>query len=189
MTSGNKDSKEPKNASGLTPSQSKALEERTPEAHENKILTAIKEMYSCRPKESTFSIYTKDAVFHDPVGIARGADAIKAQFIGLAKLFDKADIPKFRVLQNPPGLASSIILVDQDVAYYYKNAESSSSPTKTVNSLLTIQTNEDGQATSHTEEWNHQKETTSEDGFLGKLNEHRKVTTAKLTEMFYGEKK
>lgn len=84
-------------------------------------------MYACRAEESTFSIYTQDAVFHDPIGFAQGKGSIRAQFIGLAKIFEKADIPKFRVLSNPPGLPSSTILIDQDVTYYRK---ASASPTK-----------------------------------------------------------
>ncbi|KAH7923255.1 hypothetical protein BV22DRAFT_1015753 [Leucogyrophana mollusca] len=182
MTSSN----ETKNASGLTPSQSQNLQERSSQPQEEKILTAIKEMYSCKPREDTFAIYTKDSVFHDPVGIAEGQSSIQSQFLALAKIFEKADIPKFRVLTNPPDIPSTTILIDQDVAYY--RSASSSSPTKTLNSLLTLQTNGEGQVTRHTEEWNHQKQTTSDDGFLGMINEQRKKFTAGVTDMFVGIK-
>jgi hypothetical protein len=43
-------------------------------------------------------------------------------------MFPRADIPKFNVLVNPPQLNKSVILIDQDVAYYH-NLEVSS-PTK-----------------------------------------------------------
>lgn len=43
--------------------------------------------------------------------------------MGLAKTFEKADIPKFRILQNPPGLDPLTILIDQDVVYYRKASE------------------------------------------------------------------
>ena len=36
--------------------------------------------------QSTFDMYTKDAQFHDPVGIANGVDSIRHQFIGLVKV-------------------------------------------------------------------------------------------------------
>lgn len=36
----------------------------------------------------------------------------------------------------------------------------------------------------HTEEWNHNRETSKEDGFFGMLNEQRKKITAGLTDMF-----
>jgi len=45
-----------------------------------------------------------------------------------------------------------------------------------VNSLVTLQLDDANQITRHTEEWDHNRETTADDGFLGmrKLNEHRK---------------
>jgi len=84
-------------------------------------------MYSCIAQENTFNIYTQDAVFHDPIGIAKGKGSVRAQFVGLAKIFEKAEITKFRILDNPPEVLSTTILIDQDVAYYRK---SSSSPFK-----------------------------------------------------------
>lgn len=173
------------NASGLSPEESKSLTERTPEQHELPIIKSLREMYSCKPTETTFDVYTPDAIFHDPIGFAKSAHTIKAQFIGLVKLFPRADIPKFRVLKNPSSLPSSTILIDQDVAYY--RDPNGSSPTKTVNSLLTIETDAQHKVVRHTEEWNHSKETTSDDGFFGTLNEHRKRLTATLTEKFVGK--
>lgn len=58
---------------------------------------------------------------------------------------------------------------------------------QTVNSLLTVETNDQHLVTSHTEEWNHQKETNREDGFFGMLNEQRKKATAGITDMFVGK--
>lgn len=58
-----------------------------------------------------------------------------------------------------------------------------------VNSLLTIETNAEHKVTRHTEEWNHKKETTSDDGFLGMLNEQRKKLTASVTGAFVGGSK
>jgi hypothetical protein len=58
------------------------------------------------------------------------------------------------------------------------------SPLQIVNSLLTLQLNEASQITRHTEEWDHNRETTADDGFLGMLNEHRKRMTAALTNLF-----
>ncbi|KAG1757246.1 hypothetical protein EDB19DRAFT_1656501 [Suillus lakei] len=174
-----------KNASGLTPSETKSLEERTPEPREQKVLVAIKEMYSCNPNDTTFNIYTEDAVFADPVGIATGPKSIRAQFIGLAKLFEKADIPKFRVLKNPPQAPLGTILVDQDVSYY--RDAFSSSPTKTMNSLLTLELDNEGRLRRHTEEWDHEKSSTSQDGFLGMINEHRKKLSASATDAIFGK--
>ncbi|KNZ80647.1 hypothetical protein J132_04890 [Termitomyces sp. J132] len=177
------------NATGLSPAESKALKERPIQSHEQKIVRALKEMYSCSPKEDTFQIYTPDAVFHDPVGIAEGPESIRAQFVGLTKqkIFPRADISKFRLLENPPNLAKNTILIDQDVAYFRDTK--ASSPTKILNSLLAIKLNDSNLVTSHEEQWNHEKSSTGEDGFLGFLNEHRKRLTAKLTDAIVGKSK
>ncbi|KZT30971.1 hypothetical protein NEOLEDRAFT_1083587 [Neolentinus lepideus HHB14362 ss-1] len=174
-----------KNAAGLTPTESRSLSERQPEQHEQTILAAIKDLYTCNPTENSYQVYAPDAVFHDPVGIAKGADAIRAQFNGLVKLFPRADIGKFRVLENPKSVPKGTILVDQDVSYFRdpKAAE----PTKTVNSLLTLHTNSSNQITEHFEEWDHKRETDSSDGFLGYLNESRKKLTASITDMLVGK--
>ncbi|THH21205.1 hypothetical protein EW146_g294 [Bondarzewia mesenterica] len=172
------------NAAGLKPAESQALHERSAEPHEERIVQSLKEMYSCKPKNSTYDIYTSDAVFHDPVGIARGVNSIRAQFDALPKLFSHADIQKFRILANPPSGPPNTMLVDQDVAYY---RSANSSPFKTVNSLLTLRMNDSHQVTSHTEEWDHKRETTSQDGFFGLLNEQRKKFTAGLTDMMMGK--
>jgi len=173
------------NAAGLTPQESKGLAERQPRQEEQAIVSAIKELYSCKPKEDSYHMYAPEAIFHDPVGIAKGVSSIRAQFNGLAKMFPLATIPKFRVLDNPSSLPKSTILIDQDVAYY---RDPSKEPTKVVNSLLTIERNEAGAITKHTEEWDHRKETTSDDGFLGSLNEWRKAATANVTELFVSQK-
>ena len=39
------------NSAGLAPEDSRKLPERAPQPHEEKILQAIREMYSCNPKE------------------------------------------------------------------------------------------------------------------------------------------
>ena len=90
------------NAAGLKPAESKSLSERSAEPHEERIVQSIKELYTCQPKavclppllkflrlmhgQSTYEIYTSDAVFHDPVGIAQGVDSIRAQFDALPKV-------------------------------------------------------------------------------------------------------
>ncbi|PCH34195.1 hypothetical protein WOLCODRAFT_94999 [Wolfiporia cocos MD-104 SS10] len=172
------------NASGLTPNETKSLKERSADPHEEKILKAVKELYSCKPSEETYSIYASNAVFHDPIGIAEGITAIRAQFNGLVKVFPRADVTQFRVLENPPSVPTSTILVDQDVSYF---RNPSGSPTKTVNSLLTLETNDAHQVTRHTEEWDHKRETTREDGFFGMLNEQRKKLTASVTGLFVSQ--
>ncbi|PAV22602.1 hypothetical protein PNOK_0255900 [Pyrrhoderma noxium] len=174
------------NTSGLPPQESKKLPERQAEPSEQKIISALKELYSCRPRESTYEVYNKDAVFQDPVGIATGADSIASQFNALVKvvvLFPRADIEKFRILKNPDGLPPGTILVDQDIAYY--RDPNASSPTKTLNSLLTVFTDDKHMITRHVEEWDHLKDSSKEDGFFGTLNDHRKKITASLVNKLF----
>ncbi|KAJ3750833.1 hypothetical protein DFH05DRAFT_1385550 [Lentinula detonsa] len=173
------------NAAGIEPSQSKNLEERSAQPFERNIIQAIKEMYTSSPQESTFSVYAPDAIFQDPIGIAEGASSIKAQFIGLTKLFPRADITEFRVLSNPASLAKNTLLIDQDVAYFRDSQ--SSSPTKVLNSLLTIHFDDSYKVLRHIEEWDHSKSTTREDGFFGMLNEYRKKFTANVTDHIIGK--
>ena len=106
--------------------------------------------------QETYEIYTEDAVFHDPIGIADGLRSIRAQFNGLVKVrhrsrhptdymrartahtqflaqvFPHADLKTFSLLQNPPSVPKSTILVDQDVAYY---RDPNGSPTKVCRGL------------------------------------------------------
>ena len=94
------------NASGLTPDQTRALPERTidPDGPEARILRSLRDLYSCKPlkvrfrrrrfisvlnsdfSQISYEIYAHDAVFHDPIGVARGVDAIRAQFDALPKV-------------------------------------------------------------------------------------------------------
>ncbi|KAI0756486.1 hypothetical protein C8Q80DRAFT_1128886 [Daedaleopsis nitida] len=172
------------NASGLTANETKNLKERSSEPYEQKIIEGIKELYTSKPTDRTYEIYAPEAVFHDPVGIAQGIKSIREQFNGLAKIFPRADIPSFRVLQAPPSVPKSTILIDQDVSYY---RDPKGEPTKTVNSLLTLETNDKHQVVRHTEEWNHRRETSGEDGFLGMINEQRKKLTANITGLFVSQ--
>ncbi|KAI0059502.1 hypothetical protein BV25DRAFT_1808891 [Artomyces pyxidatus] len=174
------------NASGLKPEETRKLTERQPDGpEESNIVKRLRELYSCKPTMDSYEIYTADATFHDPVGLAPGRDSIRAQFDALPKLFPRADITKFRLLETPSQLPKSILLVDQDVAYY--RDPKASSPFKTVNSLLTLQLNDAHQITRHTEEWDHKRETLADDGFFGMLNEGRKRITAGLTNVVMGK--
>jgi hypothetical protein len=53
---------------------------------------------------------------------------------------------------------------------------------KTVNSKLTFIMNNQGLIEEHHEEWDHKENKTGENGFMGKLQEARKMIDAKLVE-------
>lgn len=73
--------KQSHNRSGLTAEESKNLTPRQPANDEERtILKHLREMYGCDEKEvseSTYSMFTPNAIFHDPVGIATGIGQIK----------------------------------------------------------------------------------------------------------------
>ena len=94
------------------------------------------------------------------------------------QLFPRADITSFRILQGPEKEDTNTLLIDQNVDYFHN--PNGSSPMKTINSLLTLKLNDQGKIINHTEEWNHKKSFSGEDGFIGMINEQRKKLTAKL---------
>lgn len=56
-----------------------------------------------------------------------------------------------------------------------------------MNSLLTLKLDQSNKVTHHQEEWDHKRETTSDDGFFGMLNEERKKITASITAKLMGK--
>lgn len=193
------------NASGLSPIESKNLPARHATEKEGPIITALKELYTVSPTDKSYAVYAEDAVFHDPVGLARGKSSIKAQFNALPSLFPRAEIGFFRILETPPAASKvhsdpargvvpasesrkgsseneETLLIDQMVDYYRKEDATATKPFKSLNSLVTIKYDPNtGLIRSHIEEWDHKPET-EHASFWDSLNEGRKKLTAKLTE-------
>lgn len=158
------------NFAGLKPDESKALPERSAEPHEEPIIKALHELYTCKPQSVSTSCsfrLLKDwtTYFCAPLlveclrHIHQGRRIPRPHRRGqgrrdhprpvrcapegswspvferiasvclkpFSQLFPRADIEKFRILQNPPSVPKSMLLIDQDVAYYRKPE---SSPTK-----------------------------------------------------------
>ena len=58
---------------------------------------------------------------------------------------------------------------------------------QTLNSLLTVHTDASSHLiTKHIEEWNHQRDSTHDDGFFGMLNDHRRKLTASAVNAVIG---
>lgn len=58
-----------------------------PTSAQRRLIDDILCLYQCNPKEQSYSHYTDDAVFHDPVSIAKGRKSIQSQFNGMPKIF------------------------------------------------------------------------------------------------------
>lgn len=77
-------------------------------------------------------------------------------------------------------MPKNTLLVDQVVEYHFRE---NGDGTKTLQSLCTLEVDSAGKVTKHTEEWNHQKTASAEDGgFFGMLNEQRKKLTAAVVD-------
>lgn len=171
------------NASGLTPEESRKLPVIQPSKEDEPIMEAIKTLYSCKPRESTYDIFAENATFHDPLSIAEGIARIRVQYNGLVKLFPRAEVNRFDLLESPKSLTNGL-LINQDVTYW-RSENTNDEPFKKMNSLLTVIKDNNGKVLRLTEEWNHDKVSDSNNaGFFGVLNEGRKKAFAALSMPF-----
>ncbi|KAK3066004.1 hypothetical protein LTR53_017805 [Teratosphaeriaceae sp. CCFEE 6253] len=154
------------------------LQTRQPSSTEKTIIDQVTSLYQCRPSDEAYSHYRKDAVFHDPVSIAKGLDSIKSQFNGMPKIFERSDTQKLEVLDDPQQPNSIVLNLTQH--YVFKGGKT---PEKTLNSKVTLKLDQDGMIEHHEEEWDHKPNKTGEDGFMGKMQEWRKTASAKMVEM------
>lgn len=151
------------------------MKTRQPTSSEQPIIDEVLSLYQLRPTEQSYAHYHSDAVFHDPVSIAKGLDSIKSQFNGMPKLFERSDTQKCQVIDD--GRSDSIAL-DLTQHYVFKGGKT---PEKTLNSKVTLKLRE-GMVEHHEEEWDHAPNKTSDDGFMGRLQEWRKKADAKIVE-------
>ncbi|OAV84850.1 hypothetical protein PTTG_31005 [Puccinia triticina 1-1 BBBD Race 1] len=112
--------------------------------------------------------------------MATPLSTIKSQFNGMPKMFSSSTIDKFELLQSPPTMPTppgpdQFTVINQDVTYYRDGSK-----LKTLNSLVTLERDPQGKVIRHTEEWSHAKVTDKSDGFLGQLNEWRKIAAAEV---------
>ncbi|MCJ1460626.1 hypothetical protein MMC28_011008 [Mycoblastus sanguinarius] len=155
---------------------------REPSASEKRIIDDVLLLYQLKPSEQAYSHYSPSAIFHDPVSIADGLNSIKSQFNGMPKLFANSVTEKCDLLAESPPNALALNLTQH---YVFKSAIplKSKGAEKTLNSKVTLFMDSQGLIERHDEEWDHQGNKTGEDnGFMGKLQEARKKTDAKLIE-------
>lgn len=113
-----------------------------------------------------------------------------SQFNGMPKLFSSSTTQSCSVLEPSQATQQSsrasthageggAIVLDLTQHYVFKGDKT---PEKTVNSKITLQLDHEGMIQHHEEEWDHEKNKTGEDGFMGKIQEWRKKADAKLVE-------
>ena len=96
----------------------------------------------------------------------------------MPKLFFSSTTEECKVLSKE-GVQNNDILLDLTQKYKFKIGGGE----KTVRSLVTLH-REGGKIVLHEEEWNHEPNKYSEDGFMGKLQEARKRVGAVLVDKF-----
>lgn len=152
------------------------MQTRQATSSERTIIDEVLSLYQLKPTDESYSHYRPDAVFHDPVSIAKGLDSIKSQFNGMPKLFARSDTQKCEVIDD--GRPNTIAL-NLTQHYVFKGEKT---PEKTLNSKVTLKLDGSGMIEHHEEEWDHRPNTTANDGFMGKIQEWRKKADAKLVE-------
>ncbi|KXT12437.1 hypothetical protein AC579_694 [Pseudocercospora musae] len=166
------------------------IQGRQPSAEEKTIIDQVLTLYQLKPTDQSYAHYRTDAVFHDPVSIAKGLESIKSQFNGMPKLFARSDTQKCELLHPSTATAQKpaasthqgeggAIVLNLTQHYVFKGDKT---PEKTLNSKITLKLDESGMIQHHEEEWDHQPNKTGDDGFMGKIQEWRKKADAKLVE-------
>ena len=155
------------------------LPTRQPSAQEKMLIDDILLLYQLHPSEKAYTHYAPNAVFHDPISVAEGLDSIKSQFNGMPKLFAESTTEKCDLLAESNDTKKVINLTQR---YVFKSPipGKSHGTEKTVNSRVTFTLDGHGKVVGHDEEWDHQGNKDSDDGFMGKLMEGRKKMDAKL---------
>ncbi|KAI4231985.1 MAG: hypothetical protein L6R40_007572 [Gallowayella cf. fulva] len=155
---------------------------RQPSSSEQQLIDDILLLYQLQPSEKAYNHYAPNAVFHDPVSIAKGLDSIKSQFNGMPKLFASSVTEKCDILPSESGPGKLAMNLTQ--RYVFKSAlpGKSEGGEKTVNSKVTLWFNGEGLIEKHDEEWDHEANKSGEDGFMGKMQQMRKKVDAKVVE-------
>ncbi|WWC88987.1 uncharacterized protein L201_003903 [Kwoniella dendrophila CBS 6074] len=149
------------------------FKERQPTSEEKALVDDVLQLYQLNPVSSAYARYDESAQFHDPIGLAKGLDAVKSQFNGMPRIFSKSETKGLKFLDNPEVKPPSVQIVLSQL-YHMKPTGS-----KLVNSLVTFHVDpKSNLILRHDEEWDAEPNTTGEDGFFGKINELRKKFTA-----------
>ncbi|WWC94443.1 hypothetical protein V866_001289 [Kwoniella sp. B9012] len=149
------------------------FKERQPSSEEQALVDDVLQLYQLNPISSAYARYDTNAQFHDPIGLAKGLEAIKAQFNGMPKIFSSSETKGLKFLDNPEVKPPSVQI---SLSQLYKMKPAGE---KLVNSLVTFHVDPSSNLIlRHDEEWDAKPNTTGEDGFFGKINELRKKFTA-----------
>ncbi|KAK4052595.1 hypothetical protein OIO90_004223 [Microbotryomycetes sp. JL221] len=107
----------------------------------------VRELFCSRPTlEILKKWWAPDAVFEDPIAIAKGYDQYSAQWFGMPKAFPKSETLAWKVTRNEP----SLIEYEQRQKYTIAGIKT----TKEMLSLVHIELGQDGKITKLEDRWN-----------------------------------
>jgi hypothetical protein len=113
----------------------------------SKVFASIINVYGGHPKPSDFDIYTPDAVFEDPLMIAKGVPQIKSAFYSLGKLFSVSQIVEWNVTEKENAPGNGQVSIDNKQHYKMLGKEFD------MPSLIVL-TVKDGKVQHHEDRWN-----------------------------------
>ncbi|KAJ2917231.1 hypothetical protein MD484_g3168, partial [Candolleomyces efflorescens] len=109
----------------------------------------LKELYCCRPTREIFErSWRKDAIFEDPFVQCQGFGEYAAQFFAMPKLFSKSETISSRVMSSTNAPNRIIYHQVQKYTFSYIGR------TKTIESIIIVDLDEDDKIVRVTDQWN-----------------------------------
>ncbi|KAH6918942.1 hypothetical protein BKA70DRAFT_1248725 [Coprinopsis sp. MPI-PUGE-AT-0042] len=114
-----------------------------------RVLDDLRELYCCRPtKEIIDRLFRKDVEFEDPLAKCHGIGELAAQWYTMTKMFSKSETLSFRLMASTAS--PNQVVFWQQQAYTFRLLNK----TKTIESVVTADLDEDGKITRLTDQWN-----------------------------------
>jgi hypothetical protein len=88
----------------FTQSSQGTLATREASSEEQTFITDILKLYQLEPSEKSYRHYADNAVFHDPVSIAKGKESVMSQFNGMPKIFARSDTKGMSPTSSSQGI-------------------------------------------------------------------------------------
>ncbi|KZV70966.1 hypothetical protein PENSPDRAFT_651003 [Peniophora sp. CONT] len=148
--------------------------ERLTEPREERIIEAVKELYTCSTSKASFNVYAHDVTLRDDAGYlsVNGLEELRAHFVALQRAYSIANIIKFKASPRSSALSRSIII---DVEIEYLRDIDALRPSKIVKGLVILELSDSQEHIARqTEKWDHVSQKHIEDTFL--LPVHRRTS-------------
>ncbi|VDB87524.1 unnamed protein product [Peniophora sp. CBMAI 1063] len=156
--------------------------ERDTEPHEERIIEAVKTIYSCSASKSTFNVYAQDVVLRDNSGSfsLSGVDRLREHFVALQRAFPIANVAKFKI---SPGASASLTTIVVDIELQYFRDTNVPSPAKISKGFVVLEiADTHDHIVRQTENWDHASQKRSEEAFPSPM--HRRTSLSHDDSMY-----